>query len=77
MLLLWNIGGMVLFTIGLCWLLMVDWSGDGKKYIWFVYEDNVVVYAHTDLLEATRWAKEADIKNPIIIKSADRRNDAR
>ena len=52
----------------------MDWSGNGKKYIWFIYEDNVVVYATEDLLEATRWAKEKEVKNPIIIKSADRRN---
>ena len=69
-----NIIGMALITIGLCWFLMVN-SED--KYIWFIYEDNVVVYATEDLLEATRWAKEKEVKNPIIIKSADRRHNGR
>ena len=69
-----NIIGMVLFTIGLCWFLMVN-SED--KYIWFIYEDNVVVYATEDLLEATRWTKGKEVKNPIIIKSADRRHNGR
>ena len=68
---------MVLFTTGLCWLLMACWTDDGKKYIWFIYEDNVVVSAHEDLLEAIRYAKDKGIKNPIIIKSADRRNCGR
>ena len=45
------------------------------KYIWFVYEDNVVVYAHADVEVATQWAKDAGTKNPIIVKSADRRHN--
>ena len=43
------------------------------KYIWFVYEDNVVVYANSDVEVATQWAEDAKIRNPIIVKSADRR----
>ena len=61
---------MVLFTIGLYWFLMED-SED--KYMWFVYEDNVVVYANSDPEVATQWAEDAKIRNPIIVKSVDRR----
>ena len=43
------------------------------RYMWFVYEDNVIVYAHTDIDVVTRWTKDANIKNPIIVKSVDRR----
>jgi hypothetical protein len=53
------------------------WTTDKNKYVWFIYEDNVVVSAHEDLLEAIRYAKEKGITNPIIIKSADRRNGGR
>jgi len=45
------------------------------KYIWFVYEDNVVVYAHADVEVAAQWAKDANIKDPMIVKSADRRHN--
>ena len=61
---------MVLITIGLCWFLM---ENSEDKYIWFVYEDNVVVYANSDVEVATQWAEYAKIRNPIIVKSADRR----